>query len=350
MGMLMFILVGTGASVAQDAPGPKVFLNQDYLESTLTTRNFEISNMMDVFQHVFSSLPDKVHVYPTENYFYFQFGYEGLTYAGNMRLDVHDRDKGTVHFAYFSQYEDWNSEQETHYKPLGLEDGVTVSKLDDLVYTISFRGRTVTFELNNLSHIRPPADVLADGETFLGPVFDESGIQFYLVFNKNKKYLTFILNEDVPSSDRLFAYLPEKPFVLIGVRTGFAYFQDPYRDRKILIGVYQGNVQNNNYFDGPFDQLPDNFIKGNELQDAILTLYPELEGEIDRLGNFQNFDGRVLVNPYINYSYLGELDPFLECRNSAKTDIELYLCLQPPQPEPVEQQEESPSEAPQSQD
>ena len=30
----------------------------------------------------------------------------------------------------------------------------------------------------------------------------------------------------------------------------------------------------NNYFDGPFDQLPDNFIAGEALRDAILSVRP----------------------------------------------------------------------------
>ena len=30
-------------------------------------------------------------------------------------------------------------------------------------------------------------------------------------------------------------------------------------NRQILIGAFVGNTQLNNYFDGPFDQLPDNY-------------------------------------------------------------------------------------------
>ena len=70
---------------------------------------------------------------------------------------------------------------------------------------------------------------------------------------------------------------------------------------------------------------------GTELQDAILTLYPSLDGEIDRLGNFDDQQGRVLVNPYINYSYLTELDRFLECGEHSDTEAALYQCLQPAQ-------------------
>ncbi len=308
-----------------------VYLNQTYLESALDERNFDTGNVMATFEHVFSSLPDKVRVYPTENYFYFQFGYRGLIYAGNMRLDIGDRDQGVLHFAYFNMFEDWNAELSTEYRPLDASDGVMVRKVADLVYDVSFAEKTVRFRLNDLSDVQAPVAALADGEIYLGPVYDESGLQFYLVFNREEKYLSFVLNEDAPVADRFIPYDEIRPAILLGMRTGFAFYQDPNRDRKILVGVYQGNVQNNNYFDGPFDQLPDNFIKGNELRDAILTLYPALDGEIDRLGNFADQRGRVLVNPYINYSYLTELDAILECGENADTEGALYRCLQPEQ-------------------
>jgi hypothetical protein len=332
LGMILASLaLVSPAGAEENAASNGVYLNQTYLEGALDERNFDIDNVMATFEHVFNSLPDQVVVYPTENYFYFQFGYRGLIYAGNMRLDIKDRDQGVVHFAYFNRFEDWNSELSTEYRPLDASDGVVVRKIADLVYDIGFGGRTVRFTLNDLSSVQVPANALADGEIFLGPVFDESGIQFYLIFNKTEKYFSFILNEDVPLADRFVPYDEARPAVSLGMRTGFAFYEDPYRDRKILVGVYQGNVQNNNYFDGPFDQLPDNFIAGTELQDAILTLYPSLDGEIDRLGNFDDQQGRVLVNPYINYSYLTELDRFLECGEYSDAEAALYQCLQPEQ-------------------
>ena len=62
------------------------------------------------------------------------------------------------------------------------------------------------------------------------------------------------------------------------------YYRDHRLDRKILIGVYEENVRVNNYFDGPFDQLPDNFIEGETLRNAILKVQPNLKGKIDRFG------------------------------------------------------------------
>jgi hypothetical protein len=39
-----------------------------------------------------------------------------------------------------------------------------------------------------------------------------------------------------------------------------------------MIGAFEGNMRANNYFDGPFDQLPDNFIEGEALRAAILSV------------------------------------------------------------------------------
>ena len=61
------------------------------------------------------------------------------------------------------------------------------------------------------------------------------------------------------------------PHVLIGRRSGFAFFKDIALHRKLLVGVYAGNIDVNNYLDGPFDQLPDNFLEGDELRPAILA-------------------------------------------------------------------------------
>ncbi len=316
------------AKAANDRPG--VTFNQQYLESALREGNFNISDPLEVFSHVFNALPDHVKIYPTENYFYFNFGHRGQVYSGNMRLDLKDRDDGILHFAYFTKPEDWNSELISQYRPLNVRDGVQVKKVVDLLYRVTFRGKSTLFQLNDLRAVRPGDNLIAPGEEFLGPVFDESGVRFFLMFSKGEKYFSFVLDEQAGLSDRLLPYESENPEVLIGMRTGFAFYQDPFLNRKILIGVYAGNVQNNNFFDGPFDQLPDNFLKGNILRDAILTIYPDLKGEIDSHGNFNNLQGRVLVNPYINYQYLSELDHFLKCKENQTDQRALYRCIQPP--------------------
>ena len=307
-----------------------VIFNQGYIESLQRDRSFDINDLNAVFAYVFEQLPPRVKVYPTENYYYFSFGYRGVSYSGNMRLDVKDRDEGVIHFAYFNQSEPWNTELVSRYKPLSQVDGVKVEKVGNLLYRVTAGDKQVEFELNNLSKVVPPPDMVGEGESYIGPVFDESGLRFFLMFHPQDKRFSFVLDESGPQSEELVTYSPSDPDILLGTRTGFAFFRDRFRDRKLLVGVYQGNVENNNYFDGPFDQLPDNFLKGEELKNAIVTIYPDLKDDIDAYGNFKEQDGRFLVNPYANYSFLNELEAYRRCTSASMPRQEFYKCLQPP--------------------
>ncbi|MGZ8388713.1 MAG: hypothetical protein ACXW3R_11415 [Rhodoplanes sp.] len=129
------------------------------------------------------------------------------------------------------------------------------------------------FELNDLSQAKPPADVLAPEETFVGPIADESGLRFFLVFNERLRIFLYTLDEttDVPDG---FEPSPHTDRIIIGKRTGYAFYRDQRRPRKILIGVFFTNSRVNNYFDGPFDQLPDNFIEGDAFRTMLLKAEP----------------------------------------------------------------------------
>jgi hypothetical protein len=119
-------------------------------------------------------------------------------------------------------------------------------------------------------------------ETFLGPVFDESGIRFFLLFNSRLKLFHFFSTRPrrSPTSSPRQGSEP----IQIGKRTGFAFY--PFDGRKILVGVDERQSRLNTYLDGPFDQLPENFIDGEALREAILAADPSVKGKIDRLGNF----------------------------------------------------------------
>jgi hypothetical protein len=263
-----------------------------------------------------------VKVYPTENYYYFDFLHSGVRYSGNIRLDRSDRDDGKVHFAYYSDRGELQDEPGV-YKLLGKDDGVTVEKLDRFLYRVSFREKTVLFELNDLSAVRPPPAALAAEEKFLGPVFDESAIRFFLVFNPRLKIFLFVLDETAKIPEE-FVAAKASDRILIGKRTGFAFYRDQRLDRKILIGVFEGNSLANNYFDGPFDQLPDNFIEGDELRDAILAVDPSLKGKIDRFGGSPDGTERFLIAPYASYRSEADLLPFHACATSKRIRPEAY--------------------------
>jgi len=299
--------------------------NEAYVEEVLRAPEFDIRSIDEVFDYVFSSLDDEVTVYPTENYYYFKFVHGGVPYAGNFRLDIADRDQGVVHFAYFSENNPFVEQEISEHRAYSQEYGVKVEKKDALDYAITAKGRTVLFRLNDLRDVKPAQAIVADGEQYIGPVFDESGVRMFLMWNQATETFHYVLDESVVTE----SYVPSSASsqVKIGRRTHFAWYRDRYRERWILVGVRAAETQLNTFFDGPFDQLPDNFIDGDVLRDALLTLSPEVEGQIDRLGNSLDLKGRMLVDPYILYDDQAELAAFDQCTAAAVDEAGYYPCL-----------------------
>lgn len=307
-----------GAGHAQE-----IQTNQRFLENLQPDTNLDIEDIGEVFNHILTQLPDRVYVYPTENYYYFRFFFGGVEYAGNIRLAASDRDEGLVHFAYFPAANTGRTEGEMHYKPLSKQDGVEVISLDDLSYSVGYRGRTVVFDLNDLSNVKPPEAKVGAAEIYLGPVFDESGIQFYLMYNPTLKIFHYVLNEETSVPDELIpASYTDR--IVVGRRTGFAFYRDARLNRKILIGILAANAAVNNYYDGPFDQLPDNFNTDDQLQSAIEESDPATAGLIDRFGYYKSGIGRYLIGPYVQYSQEQDLVNFHLCATNPQLDERLY--------------------------
>ncbi len=310
---------------AAEAGEPRIYTNQEYLEDAMLKPDLKLNDVKSVFRLVFNTLPAQVKVYPTENYYYFYFYHNGIKYAGNFRFDIEDRDRGLVHFNYFKDFTLWQRDETDYSAVYGSKDGIEVKKTGDLAYEVGFEGKKVLFQLNDLSKVKPPDGVIRADETYLGPVFDESGIRFFLVFNPKLKIFMFILDETVDNPEQFNVSKVSKN-ITIGVRTGFAFYQDQYTKRKILVAVNQTNTAVNNYFDGPFDQLPDNFIKGNILQNAVITASPEMKGHIDRLGNSPDGETRYLIAPYLQYTDEQDLAMIEQCTGEEKPPI-YYNCF-----------------------
>ncbi len=330
-----------GAVAAKAEGQPRLTTHQSYVEDVMRGSGLAIDDPLAVFNFVLGSLPETVTVYPTENYFYFHFVYDKARYAGNIRLDNVDREKGKVHFAYFEELAEWKDQPAVKHMLLGKEQGVSVEKVEELVWKIAFRDKTVTFRLNDLRGVKPPATALGPDETYIGPVFDDSAVRFFLVYNRKLKLFHYVLDEvAAPTETHVAATRTDR--ILIGNRTGFAYYKDHKLDRKILIGVFEGNSRSNNYYDGPFDQLPDNFILDESLRNAILEVEPELKGKIDRYGIAPDAASRYMIGPYLHYRTEDELDTFHECATSKEVPADQYYnCFviddasaEPPPPPP----------------
>jgi hypothetical protein len=314
----------TAAAALERSPAtPHLATHESLIDELMRPTQLPLDDPVAMFAYVLAALPDRVKVYPTENYYYFSFSYKKVRYAGNIRLDAMDRDQGKVHFAFYEDLAEWKDESPVTHVVLDMTKGVAVEQLDRLLYRISYGNKSVVFALNDLTGVRPAAGMLGPNEKYIGPIFDDSGIRFFLIYNTKLKLFHYVLDETVDVADQ---FLPAAATdrILIGKRTGFAFYRDHRLERKILVGVFEGNARVNNYLDGPFDQLPDNFIEGDTLRDIILDVDPSLKGKIDRLGGSPDGAERFLISPYMLYRQEEELLVFDRCATALKVSSSLY--------------------------
>src|SRR5688572_2563182 len=74
-------------AAARPEQQPRLATNESYIEEVSAVTAVAIDDPLAVFAHVLGQLPQRVKVYPTENYYYFSFVHGHLRYAGNIRLD-----------------------------------------------------------------------------------------------------------------------------------------------------------------------------------------------------------------------------------------------------------------------
>ncbi len=327
-----FALVLTIAFLAlQPAPDAKaatqlkLHTDQEMIEELMQPSDLDVTNIDAVFEAVFQALQSKVTVYPTESYYYFTFPHKGIIYAGNLRFDAWDQFDGKVHFAYFPEYAYWRKPLDPLYKKLGPDDGVQVTQVDKFHYKIAYKGKTVEFEIPDLSKVKPAPGMVRDDEIYIGPCWDESGVQFFLVFNKPSKTFLYLLNDN-PKMDQ-YQSSDLSPAATVGMRTSFVFYKDKLLDRQILIGDFFGNTQLNNYFDGPFDQLPDNYIEGNTLIDALLSIDPSMKGHVDRYGSDPSGEVRYAITTYKFYKDVDDLKPIVDCAAKESEPAQYYACF-----------------------
>jgi hypothetical protein len=317
------MLAGAAERAAAQEAKPPLITNQSYIEDLARKTSLAIDDPMAVFGYVLDSLPERVTVYPTENHYYFAFDLNGIRYAGNFKFVPQLRADGKVAFTYYEDRATWLPDTAGTDLVVGPAQGVTVEKVESLAYRITYKSKSVVFALNDLSKVKPPAAVLGSDEQFIGPIFDESAVRFFLIFNARLKLFQFILDETVTLADVFVTAPVGHGRILIGKRTGFAVYRDQHRDRKILIGVSQANIEANNYLDGPFDQMPDNFIEGDSFQRAILAVAPDLKGQIDHYGSFAD-GSRVVLDPYMGYRDPKDLAIFDRCATNRRIPAASY--------------------------
>jgi hypothetical protein len=291
--------------------GTYLLFNQRWIEG-LSSSPIDLEDVDAVFWHIFSRLPDEVHVYPTENYYYFKLYIEGRQLWGNIRLPSGSRERGVLSFAYFEFKESplQVSPRLTRSKYYTKADGLLIEKIDKFTYVVSYDDKEVTFHLNQISQEPPELFTLAKNEFFVERTFDESGYQFFLLFNAEKNYFLWVLNEEQLVPDILD---PIEEDLLLGKRSGFAFWIDQEHDgRKILAAIRGQSATRNDYYDGPFDQLADNYVDEIPISEYMQRASPSLIGRIDKYGYFTDREqGRVSISSYYVYFTLQSLSQFV---------------------------------------
>jgi hypothetical protein len=303
----------SAAAASPDANANYVLFNQNWLEG-LSTQGLDVDDADSLFTAVFAGLPDEVTVFPSENYYYFILTVDGKQIWGNIRLPAGRRENGVLSFGYYEFIEFPTAAVQgiSGSKFFTDADGVIVAEVDRFTWTVRFRGRTVTFHLHELDQ-SPSANIpLGENELFIQRTFDESGYQFYLVFNEVENYFVWVLNEEETVPE---VFDPGADNLLFGRRSGFAFWVDSANgDRKVLAGVRRLNLQRNDYYDGPFDQLADNYADETHISDYMKLAFPSLEGRIDKFGYYTDQERplRVAISSYFIYSAQSEMVTFVE--------------------------------------
>lgn len=278
----------------------KIHTNQDMIESLSIYDKLDSTDIDAVLKTVLDNIPNDITVYPTEGYYYFWFYHQGNLIRGNLRFDHNLVDKEQVSFAYYYDIEGRGGQgSETRHKVYTSTDGLILKKIAPRRYQLSFGGSSKTVTLNiPTSDYKSVAD-----EAFLGNMQDESGVIFTFIFNHKLKQFYYLLDQ----SQNYEHYYELSPHISVGARTGFVYFQDSKRaqPRKILVGVVSQNSELNNFYDGPFDQLPDHQLGSTLFKDYVSLVYPLLKGKVSSHGHLLGKENaRVAINNYIHYANL----------------------------------------------
>ena len=278
-------------------------------------------NNREVIEYVYSWIPSYAIAYPTEGFYYWSINLEkqNLSVSGNIRLA--DLDKGKISTAYFTT----NQPERTVYtKEFTTEDGLEIKKISHFLYDLTFNEKTVRFKIEDTSYLPPQNITLNEDEEFIGHIYDESGIKLFLIFN-HKTYSFYEILDDEQGVSDTFEDLGESHF--LATRSGFIFYDDNEYKRKILVGINFYNSEQNNYFDGPGDQVPYQLW----IRDDLYLAYPNtmLGAGTNEHGVFLNKTSwvRSAISPYHRYKDPEEvLERSRKCDSSEERSI-FWTCL-----------------------
>ena len=263
----------------------------------------DFSKPREVFGFLVEQMPAEIDILTTENYLYFSCcDAAGERWRGNLWLRAGGGPRA-LHF----YYERLGDMDQCARLSLDRSNGLKLWRCKPFLYAMRWGPRTVKLRLNQV-RLGPPAKArLRSSEVYVGPSYDESGLQFSLLFDLSQNCFLWILNED---EALLEEFSPVGEVLEQGERTQYVFMTDEANRRRVLVGVAQREIAANSYHDGPFDQLPDNFIATGrvQLRKYLELQNPDRRGQIDKFGFFKLMNHcRVAITPYYAYRDLAEL-------------------------------------------
>jgi hypothetical protein len=197
---------------------------------------------------------------------------------------------------------------------------------DRFTYDVAYSDHQVRFSLQRLPQALPKGLQLRDGEQFVMRTFDESGLRFVLLFDQGTNGFLWVLDPSVKVSDT-FRDLGGN--AVAGRRTGFVFFVDEeLGGRKTLGCVRKASVEANDHYDGPFDQLADNYVGRTRIAEYLVRWRPGLKGKIDAYGYYLDDqpERRVAITCYGTYRELSEAGAFIS-RGRRSGDVYRFISL-----------------------
>lgn len=288
---------------------PTMSVNRINQKPAQLPHTISFQDPIPICRYIWNNLRNEVIVYPSERYYYYKL-YRGRDKIyGNFRFS--SVENGTLYFACY------NGEDRSQIGIVTLDEETpdfSIKQIAPSTYRGTWLGKSVTFVLyqppllrdNTLRNAARKTYLFDVDEQIVTGLLDESGVAFILLYNNVTNAFYYCLDELLLCTPTLAP--TQYDYLWLDPKSQFVFLEQKHdnRQRYLLVGVNAENIMNNNYYDGPFDQVPPDL----DLKDMLMASYPYVQyrGGIDSHGNFLALDAqRVAISPYMPYDTLGQL-------------------------------------------
>ncbi len=286
-----------------------VGFNQTFIQGLAECGPFE--------QALFRILPETLVVFPTENYYYFHLGHCGEEFRGNLNFSLFYPEP-EVRVVFYTtanlslQGETFSPRDSTVVKTFTRKNGLRFEKLGENLYRVRIPvfPKPLLVRFVPIPQSPPPLPDTSRFE-FIFRTMDESGLLFVLTYDRKEQDFVWFL------SDTQFVPVPLRQVgddpIFVHERSGFVFVKTG--PALMLVGVPELNRVQNNWYDGPFDQLND-----RQWNPRLSSIFKEfaasVKKRVDARGYMRN-GNRLALGHYVHFVVF---DDFL---------VALDQCLKP---------------------